>query len=118
MIADRPLAAHAAAFVAGTILWSVTGIATSGREMWDTALYWNAAYPAALLIAAGVAVFHPVRPWRWCPTLMLAQIPVMLATESGLSLLPLGLALLAMLSLPAMLAASIAGWLRLTFADG
>lgn len=118
MIADRPLAAHAAAFTAGTILWSVTGIAAGGREIWDTALYWNAAYPAALLMAAGLAAFHPVRPWRWCPTLMLAQIPVMIAMGSGFSLLPLGLALLAVLSLPAMLAASIASWLHMTFADG
>lgn len=116
MITDKPLAAHAAALTAGVILWSAASIAAAGREPWDSALYWNAAYPAALLMAAILAVFYPARPWRWCLTLMLAQLPVMIATGSGFNLLPLGLVLLALLSLPAMLIASLAGWLRMKFA--
>ncbi len=117
MIADKPLTAHATAFIAGTMIWVATSVAAAGREPWDTDLYWSIAYPAALLISGGLALLYPVRAWRWCPTLMLAQIPVMIATGSGFNLLPLGLVLIALLSLPAMLVASLAGWLRLRAAD-
>ena len=105
--------AYATAFLAGTILWSLATIAASGREVWDTSLYWTAAYPAALLTGGGLAALFPERPWRWPLVVMLAQMPVMLAAGSGLGLLPLGLALLAILSLPGMaLAAIIGAWRR------
>ena len=105
--------AYATAFLAGTILWSLATIAAGGREVWDTSLYWTAAYPVALLIGAGLAAAFPERAWRWPLVVMLAQMPVMLATGSGLGLLPLGLALLAILSLPGMAIATVIGiWRR------
>jgi hypothetical protein len=105
--------AYATAFLAGTILWSLATIAAGGREVWDAGLYWTAAYPAALLIGGGLAVLYPERPWRWPLVVMLTQMPVMIAMGSGLGLFPLGLALLAILSLPGMAIAAIIGaWRR------
>ena len=101
--------AYAAAFLASTILWSLATIAAGGREVWDVGLYWTVAYPAALLIGGGLAALYPERPWRWPLVVMLAQAPVMIAFGSGFSLLPLGLALLAILSLPGMAIAAVIG---------
>ena len=105
--------AYATAFLAGAILWSLAAIAAGGREVWDVGLYWTAAYPAALLTGGGLAAMFPHRPWRWPLVMMFAQMPVMIAFGSGFSLLPLGLALLAILSLPGMaIAAAIGAWRR------
>ena len=105
--------AYATAFLAGMILWSLATIAAGGREVWDVGLYWTVAYPAALLTGGGLAALYPERPWRWPLVVMLAQTPVMIAFGSGFSLLPLGLALLAILSLPGMAIAAIVGaWRR------
>jgi hypothetical protein len=105
--------AYATAFLAGTILWSLATLATARREVWDAGLYWTIAYPAALLTGAGLAMLFPHRPWRWPLVVMLAQMPVMIAMGSGFGLFPLGLALLAILSLPGMaIAAVIGAWRR------
>jgi hypothetical protein len=107
--------AYAMAFLAGTIVWSLATIAAGGREAWDVGLYWTAAYPAALLIGGGLAALFPYRPWRWPLVVMFAQIPVMIAFGSGFGLLPLGLVLLAVLSLPGMAIAIVIGaWRRRT----
>ncbi len=109
MTADKT--AYAAAFLAGAILWSLATIAAGGREAWDIDLYWTAAYPAALLTGGGLAALFPERPWRWPLVVMFAQMPVMIASGSGFGLLPLGLALLAILSLPGMaIAAAVGAW--------
>jgi len=105
--------AYATAFLAGTILWSLATAIAGGREVWDVRLYWTAAYPAALLISGGLAALFPYRPWRWPLVMMFAQVPVMIAFGSNFSLLPLGLVLLAILSLPGMaIAAAIGTWRR------
>lgn len=111
MTADKT--AYLAALLAGLVLWSLATIAAGGREAWDTGLYWTAAYPAALLICGGLAMLSPIRPWRWPLVVMLAQVPVMLAAGSGLSLLPLGVMLLALLSLPGIaIALAVGAWRR------
>jgi hypothetical protein len=109
MTSDK--SAYATAFLAGTVLWSLATIAAGGREVWDVGFYWTLAYPAALLIGAGLAILFPHRPWRWPLVVMLAQMPVMIASGSGFGLLPLGMGLLTILSLPGMaIAAAISAW--------
>lgn len=96
----------------GLALWSVTAWLAGGREPWDTSIYWTGAYPLALIAAAALGFAFPERSWRWALGLMLAQLPVMLAGGSGFGLLPLGLVLLGVLSLPAVLTAKLGAWLR------
>ncbi|MES2293987.1 MAG: hypothetical protein V4527_11865 [Pseudomonadota bacterium] len=103
--------AYATAFAAGAALWTMASIAAGGGEPWDASLYWTIAYPAALMVCGGLGILFPHRAWRWPLVVMLAQMPVMIAFGSGLGLFPLGLILLAALSLPGMAVASLAGWL-------
>ena len=109
MLAD--IKAYAGAFALGTLLWALATIALGGREPWDSNVYWTIAYPAALVLSGGLGALFPARPWRWPLVLMIAQLPVMAASGSGLGLWPLTMGLLAILSLPGMAIASLGAWL-------
>jgi hypothetical protein len=109
---DATAIAYTAALLAGTVLWSVTAALAGRREPWDWAGYWTVAYPLALLLAAVLGYAFPTRPWRWAVALMFTQAAVMAAHGAGLSLLPLGLALLAILALPAVVLARLGARLR------
>lgn len=91
----------------GLLLWTMTAFAGGQREPWDTMLYWSVSYPAALVFAALLGVVWPHRAWRQAAVLIGSQLIVMLANGAGFSLLPLGLVVLAVLSLPAMLFAEL-----------
>ena len=101
--------------ITGLLFWIAVVVASGKREPWDGEAYWMLYLPLAILLAFGFGMIFPERPWRWALAIMLAQAPVMVAGGSGLGLLPLGIILLLLLSLPAILAAwigaGIRGWL-------
>jgi hypothetical protein len=99
-------------FIGGLLLWTLTAFFGHRQEPWDAATYWTIAYPLAILLSAALAALYPARPWRWAVTVIFSQLLVMIAGGSDFSLLPLGLVLLALLSLPAIAAATLAAWLR------
>ena len=98
--------------LSGLGLWALTAAATGKYEPWDASSYWTVSYPLAIIGSAIVGFFFPQKPWRWAVSLMLMQLVVMIATGSDLSLLPLGLVMLAVLSVPPALAGVLAGKLR------
>ncbi|HUO68708.1 MAG TPA: hypothetical protein VMV37_14295 [Gammaproteobacteria bacterium] len=83
------------------------------REAWDSPLYWSAAYPLCIVLAALLAYAAPERPGRWASAVMLVQ-PIVMVLKSGgdLGLLPLGLILFAVLTLPVLAVAKVAASLR------
>ena len=103
----------------GAALWLLT-VAASGRgEAWDSPLYWKLTYPLCIAFAAWLGWRGPERPWRWALAVMLAQPFMLLLTGGGsFGLLPLGLLLFAVLSLPLVLAANIAARVRRKRTDG
>jgi hypothetical protein len=69
-------------------------------------------------VFAGVLGYaFPQRPWRWAVVMMFMQAAVMVIAGSGFGLLPLGLILLAVLSLPAVALARLAAKIRLRRGD-
>ncbi len=107
-----PTQAYAVATASGVVLWFST-MAMSGRsEAWDSSLYWTAAYPAAVVIAGGLGYFAPEKRWRWALTLMLVQAVTLAITAASFGLLPLGLILFAMMSIPLIGAAMLAAAVR------
>lgn len=94
-------AAAAAAVAIGAALWLAAAALAGKREAWDAAVYWVVAYPAALLACLGLGYRFPQRCWRW-PLLLFEAQAVAMAVRNGElgSLLPLGLALFALLALP------------------
>jgi hypothetical protein len=102
------------ALAAGASLWLGTAAVSGRREAWDSPLYWSAAYPVCIALAALLAYLAPERPARWALAIMLVQ-PVAMALASGgeFGLLPLGLLLFAILALPAVFAARVVSRFRL-----
>ena len=96
----------------GLLFWSMAVVASGRREPWDSEAYWTLYLPLAVFLAFAFGMLFPDRPWRWALAVMLMQLPVMLAGGSGLGLLPLGIMLLLVLSLPAILAAMLGAGLR------
>lgn len=97
------------AAVAGVALWFTTSMLTGQREAWDSSLYWSVTYPAALVTCAVLGYAYPRRSWLWALVLFASQFVAMLiqARELG-NLWPLGLAMIAIMSLPGVWAARIA----------
>jgi len=108
---DSPLP-YAISAVASLALWTATATLSGKREPWDAGFYWTAAYPLAVLLSAVLGYFFPRGPWRWAVIVMVMQLGVMWAAGSDFSLLPLGLALVAVLSLPAIGLATLAAKVR------
>jgi len=105
--------AYGIAILGGASLWVLTSLITGRSEAWDAPIYWSVAYPLALLLAGVLGYRAPRRAWRWGLAVMLVQAPVMLLTSgSSLNLLPVGLALFAVLALPAIAAATLGVRLR------
>ncbi len=87
--------AYGAAIGGGVVLWLLTAVITGRGEAWDSAGYWTVSYPAAILLAGALGYWAPTRAWHWGLAVMLA------ITAADFTMLPLGLILFAILSLPA-----------------
>lgn len=109
---DYSRLAYTVALVGSLALWTATAALSGRREPWDWGGYWSFSYPVALLLAGVLGALFPQRPWRWALVVIFSQAIVMLLGGSGLGLLPLGLILLGVLSLPAVLAAKLGARIR------
>ena len=92
---------------AGAITWIGTALLSHRTEAWDASLYWVAAYPALALVLAWIAYEMPARPWRWVLAAMFTQAGALFLSNPSGGLLPLGLIVFAVLSLPLMIPAAI-----------
>ena len=102
------------ALLGGASLWLLTSLISGRAEAWDAPMYWTVTYPLAILLAGVLGYRASRRAWRWGLAVMLVQAPVMMLTSGGsMSLLPLGLALFAILALPAIAAATFGAWMRM-----
>ena len=102
------------AIIGGISLWLLTSLISGRAEAWDAPMYWTVTYPLAILLAGVLGYRAPRRAWRWGLVVMLVQAPVLLLTSGGsMNLLPLGLALFAILALPAMAASTFGAKMRI-----
>ncbi|MFN3936617.1 MAG: hypothetical protein ACK4KW_03465 [Gemmobacter sp.] len=108
----------AIAALAGLALWTGTAILSGRAEPWDAPAFWQLSYPLALVLAAVFGALAPIRPWRWGAALVWTLAPVLAIGGAGLSMLPPGLVLIGLLSLPAMLAAGLGARLGRRFRRG
>lgn len=104
--------AYVVAAVGGTVLWLATAAVSGRSEAWDAPLYWTAAYPLAVVLAALLGALSPLRAWRWGLTIMLVQALTLAVTAADFGLLPMGLVVFALLALPLVGASLLAAALR------
>jgi hypothetical protein len=84
-----------------------------GRELVDLGTYWLIALPICYLAAGVLGYMGPLRTWRWIVTMIAVQsLYGILAAGSGLSLLPLALAMTAVIALPGILTGWLGGLIR------
>jgi len=107
MIIHTEKSAYLVACGAGAITWIGTALLGDRTEAWDASLYWVAAYPALALVLAWISFEMPLRPWRWVLAAMFTQAAALFLSNPSGNLLPLGLIMFAVLSLPLMIPAAI-----------
>ncbi len=99
----------------GTTLWSCAGWSAHPRELWDVPVF-QPVWIAATLAAAAFGLTRASRPLQDTAFLFLPIIGVLsvstVLTGGSASMLPLGLVLIAALSLPGLALAWVANRLR------
>ena len=103
---------YAVAIIGGVTYWTLTAAVSGVREPWDHPSYWSVTYPLSIVLSAVLGYVFPYRAWRWALVLTFMQLVVIILGGSGFGLLPLGVVLLGILSLPGVAAAAAAAKLR------
>lgn len=98
---------HVAAFSGGALVWILVSAASGRKEAWDSGLYYAVGMPAVCFLALVLGYLAPERPWRWGVAPCIGQFAWMLLSQGPGNLLPLGVILFGVLSLPAVLAARV-----------
>ena len=98
---------YGVAVVAGIIVWVVVSAVSHKREAWDSKWYFLACMPVVCLLSAILGFVEPDRPWRWGVTPLAGQFFWMLLTQGPGNLLPLGVIVFGILSVPSVLTARL-----------
>jgi hypothetical protein len=102
---------YAASALAGLVVCLAIVIATGANEAWDSPVYFSVGIPVMCVAVFAISYLFPVRPWRWVLAMAVGQVAAALLGGSSLSLWPLALVSMAVLSLPPLLAGLVASWL-------
>jgi len=98
----------AASALGGAAVWIVVSGVSGRTEAWDAGLYFSLGMPVVCLMSMAFAYFEPSRPWRWGVAPFAGQFAWLLISQGPGNLLPLGIAVFAVLSIPAILLARVA----------
>jgi hypothetical protein len=91
----------------GLVYWSAFSAIFATNEPWDGPYYWSAAYPGSMVIAVALGLVWRQRAWITGLSLTFAQLPIILVNTGLSPLVFFGVALLAFLSVPVILAAAM-----------
>jgi hypothetical protein len=97
----------AIALLIGIALWVAITKLSGRREAWDSDLYIWVGMTTACAASFVLGFIEPVRTWRWGLWPFVGQFVAMLAMAGVGSLLPLGLVMFGILSIPAILTARL-----------
>ena len=92
--------AFARAALAGFAVCLTIMLATGRKEAWDSGLYFTVGIPIMCAIAFGLGWKFPVKAWRWALGIAIGQSVAMLLGGGSLSLWPLAIVAMTILSLP------------------
>ncbi|MDH5264506.1 MAG: hypothetical protein OEX21_07145 [Betaproteobacteria bacterium] len=119
MSVQRSIVPLTIAAVSGMVLWIAASFISGKKEAWDASVYWTVAYPVAIVLSGVLGLLYPKGAWRWPLALFVFQFVGMVVRSGELgNLWPLGLLLFVVLSVPGMLVAKGATWLRARLAGG
>jgi hypothetical protein len=95
----------------GLAVWLLVCAVSDRREAWDSGLYWLYGLPLMSLAGGAAGFLAPARSWRWGLLVTAPQPLVLFIQNPSGSMLPLGLILFLVLSLPCVLAALLGSWI-------
>ena len=95
------------AVVTGILVWVAVSTASGRREAWDSQWYFLVSVPVVCVVSAALGFVEPSKPWRWGVAPLVGQFAWMLFTEGPGNLLPLGMVVFGVLSVPSIITARI-----------
>ena len=108
---DRRVKRDAVAWFAcaafGAVVWLAVSAASGRREAWDSSAYFTVAMPLVAVASFAMGYLIPQRSWRWGLAPVIGQFVAMLVTQGAGNLLPLGVIVFAILSVPSVVAARL-----------
>ena len=99
------------ALVTGILVWAAVSNATGRREAWDSQWYFLVSIPAVCIVSAVLGFVEPRGAWRWGVVPLVGQFSWMLFTQGPGNLLPLGVVMFGVLSVPSIITARIGAFL-------
>jgi hypothetical protein len=98
--------------ILGAGVWVSISLLTGQREAWDSAYYFLYGLPLTALVTGLLGFIAPIRAWRWGVVAMTSQALIAVLQNPMANLLPLGLIVFAILSLPCILTAYLGAFIR------
>ena len=98
---------YVVSLLAGLVICLVVAKLGGRREPWDSSLYFVAGIPLMCVVAFALAYVYPVKAWRWVLSMAVGQSIAMVLGGGSLSLWPLAIIAMTVLSLPQLVAAIV-----------
>jgi hypothetical protein len=95
------------AATSGVVTWVMVSAVSGRAEAWDSSLYFSVGMPVVCLVSLVLGFLEPTRAWRWGVVPLVGQFLWMLLTQGPGNLLPLGIVVFGVLSVPSIVAARI-----------
>lgn len=99
------------AVASGVLTWITVSAVTGRTEAWDSGLYFSVGMPVVSIVSLVLGYFEPRQPWRWGVVPLVSQFFWMLLTQGPGNLLPLGIMVFVVLSVPSIVAARIGAFI-------
>ena len=90
----------AASAFAGLAVCLAISLATGSKEAWDSDVYFSIGIPVMCVLIFAIGYSFPDRTWRWTLSMAVGQAIAMLSAGNSLSLWPLSLVAMTVLSVP------------------
>ncbi|HSA87157.1 MAG TPA: hypothetical protein VLE46_13315 [Nitrospira sp.] len=100
------------ALMIGALTWGTISTISSRREAWDSSLYFSVGMPVICAMSAILGFIEPQKVWRWGLVPLVGQFLWMLCTQGPGNLLPLGIIVFGLLSVPSIITAKIGAFIR------
>lgn len=96
----KPLLPYVLSAVAGLVICLAITATTGRSEAWDSGLYYAVGIPLMCAAIFIIAFLFPHKPWRWTLAMAAGQAASALFGGSSLSLWPLALIFMTIISIP------------------
>lgn len=97
----------------GLLVCLAVSMVTGRREAWDSGAYFSVGIPIMCAVIFVIAYRFPDRPWRWAMSMAAGQALALAMAGNSLSLWPLSLVAMTILSVPQFIVGSWAGKLAI-----